>query len=446
MLIIGRLVGEKRGYSAFLQPYFVSVLARLTALAADTEVLVETFAALSGTRDWGEVERFQSRNVTIRNSRLHQLTLPFLPVKGAARPDAGEHGGGAGVLLVGGRGSVGGEMEMVELVLSSLRQRVGVCLPLDVPEAGLATGSVAGFLRRVYAQVKYLRKIVARVSRFRVLHVFCGYGESLVLFLVPVILIGRFFGKQVILDYQSPVGLYRRIGRSRLLPRLWRVCDRVVVPSVYLQQLVNSFGGRAFYQQPLLHVGNIVPRVVSRVQPHLAVCTDLEREHNVACAIRAFELVKRKYPRTELTIVGVGRQRRGLESFVLGRKLNGVHFVDGSGYRERQKVLASADVYVNCSSVDFLSAATIEAFASGLPVVSTPCGGGGDVWRDRRDIMRVDFNHHTGVADRIIELVEDPALTEMLSRRSVEIADRLIQKAGEGGYSSLYRDLIGRLA
>lgn len=346
------------------------------------------------------------------------------------------------MLLVGGRGFGVRETEMVQQILLGFQQRVGVCVLSDTAEVKHNGGSYGGVLRRLYSDIKYLRKMIAWVSRYRVVHVFCGYRESLISFVIPAVLIGRFFGKKVVLDYRSPLGLYRRVGRSRLLARLWRICDSVVVPSVYLQQLVNSLGGRAFYQQPLLHMESIKPRVLSRLQPHLVVCADLEREHNIACAIRAFELVKRKYPRTELSIVGRGRQRRGLESFVSGRKLNGVHFIDGSGYRERQDVIASADVYVNCSSVDFLSAATIEAFAFGLPVVSTPCGGGGDVWRDHRDILRVDFNHHAGLADRIIELIEDPTLTEKLSRRSVEIAERLIKSADSGGYSTLYRDLI----
>ncbi len=342
-------------------------------------------------------------------------------------------------LLVTSRGSAGDEGQRVLELLAGSGIEAEICSPDDVEQRPRSVRP--GFFKRFLFDLRYLRLIVRLLPHFNILHIFCGSGRTMARFVFPAVLIGKFFGKRVILDYRSPLLLYRRAGRSTLLARMWRLCDRVVVPSVYLEQLVKSLGGRAVYQQPLLHLKDIQPRVLTRLQPQMVVCADLEREHNVACAIRAFDLVKRKYPRTEMSIVGRGSQQMGLENLVASRRLHGVCFVDDRGNHKRHEALAAADLYINCSSVDCLSEATIEAFAGGLPVVTTPTGGGSEIWRDRRDVMRVTFNDHVGMADRIIELIEDPALTEKLSRRSREIADRLLQISSKSSYSGLYRDL-----
>lgn len=298
-------------------------------------------------------------------------------------------------------------------------------------------------MNRFFVRIAYIRSLVRRLSRATILHLVhpshvSGRGWPILL-----ILIGRFFGRKVILDYASPLTLSRLAGRSILVRKIWRLCDLVLVPSKYQEQLVDMLGGKARYQNPRFIPSEVTARVVTKIQPRLVVAADLEPEHNVASAVRAYKLVKQKYPRTEMVIVGSGSQRRALEHLAGGEKGVGVSFAGELGRTERRRLFETSEVYVNCSMVNFLSGATLEALAHGLPVLTTPLGGGLGMFRDHDNVIQLSYSNSVALAERIIELVEDSKLVERLSKRSRETALALEQDISGHIAQELYRELSG---
>jgi glycosyltransferase involved in cell wall biosynthesis len=57
----------------------------------------------------------------------------------------------------------------------------------------------------------------------------------------------------------------------------------------------------------------------------------------------------------------------------------------------------------------------LEAFASGCAVISTNAGGVPAILTDERHGLLVDCADHAGAAERIMRLLEDPALAERLT-------------------------------
>ena len=69
-----------------------------------------------------------------------------------------------------------------------------------------------------------------------------------------------------------------------------------------------------------------------------------------------------------------------------------------------------ADIYLNSSRVDNQPVSIIEAFACGLPVVSTAVGGIPYMTRDGEDAMLAPDNDHAQLAAHMITLLQDGAL------------------------------------
>jgi glycosyltransferase involved in cell wall biosynthesis len=258
-----------------------------------------------------------------------------------------------------------------------------------------------------------------------------------------MVLMARFLGRKVILDYRSPVLLNRVAGRGPLLQKLWRLCHVVLVPSAFQRQLVNSMGGRAEWVPKTYPIENVQPRTVRTVQPRVIVDTELEKEHNVISAIRAYYIVKQKYPRIELIIAGDGSQKTALEKLVRTKNIPGIIFTGSLTMARRLELYRECDLVVNCSTIDFLPESITLAFAGGLPVITTPISGGGAVYRNRENIMLTTYNDHSRLAETIIELVEDPDLTEKLSKNGALTSQSVKQLADSTGWTRFYASLAG---
>lgn len=316
-------------------------------------------------------------------------------------------------------------------------------LSSDVSNASFkksATGVMRG--DAILRQARYFRALTRRLITVDVLHLVYYSGVSFAREIVPSVLLAKFFGKKVVLDYRRAIIFGPRPGERFLTERIWRLCDRVMVLSPFQRQLVSSFGGRAEYIKPGVAIEKVAARVIKEIQPRIVVSADLEKEYDVATAVRAFRLVKQKYPRTEMTVIGIGSEEARLKEMAARENLTGITFAGELDSQRRLKLLQQSELYLNCASVDHFPVAVVEAFACGLVVLTTPMSGGsGDIFRSRENIILLPYNDHVGTAERIIELVENPELTEKLSRRSREMALSYTTGTRRKEWTRFYRSL-----
>jgi len=236
---------------------------------------------------------------------------------------------------------------------------------------------------------------------------------------------GKLLGKRVILHYHG--------GAARLFFKRWGIvakfaaimADKLVVPSEYLQEVFRD----------ILRIGVVaIPNLVeldlfcfetrSVLFPYLLVTRHLEPEYDIACALKAFAIVRDSYPQAKLYVAGDGSERCRLEK--LSRELGcseAISFLGSIPNQEIIMLLKEADIYVNSSRVDNMPVSILEAFASGVPVVSTRAGGIPHMIKHGENGLLVGVGDHEALASAVIWLLEhqdEAQVIRSLAREYVE--------------------------
>jgi glycosyltransferase involved in cell wall biosynthesis len=229
------------------------------------------------------------------------------------------------------------------------------------------------FLRTALNQALYLRSL-RRLRRCDVVHVFSASYWSFLLAAAPAIAAGRRLGKRVVLNYHSGEAddHLARWGR-RVHPWL-RAAHEIVVPSEYLCEVFARHGYRARVVRNAVDLSRFRYRERSPLRPRLLSTRNLEPHYCVSTTIEAFAALKKRHPRATLTVAGYGSEEDRLRSLARERCGSGVEFLGRVEPSAIPPLYESCDIYVNASVIDNQPLSLLEAFAAGLPVVSTPTG------------------------------------------------------------------------
>ncbi len=320
-------------------------------------------------------------------------------------------------------------------------------LPVDplLPRPLRPLGRVK-YLRTLVKSVFYLRSLIGQVPKHDVVHIFSASYVSFLISPAPAIVVARLFGKPIILNYRSGEAEDHLQRSGRLTKWLLGLADRIIVQSAYLVSVFNSFGLKAVAIPNHVDTSRIPYRERRPIQPKILVARALEPLYNIPCAIRAFQIVRQRFPQAEMTILGDGSQRESLEDLVRELDVGGIAF---TGRVERENIPACYDrhdVFLNTSSIDNMPVSILEAFASGLPVVTTRPGGIGGMIRDGENGHLVDLDDHAFAARRIIELLERPDEAVRLARSGREDLRKYSWGAVGSQWRGLYAALVNRPA
>jgi glycosyltransferase involved in cell wall biosynthesis len=80
-----------------------------------------------------------------------------------------------------------------------------------------------------------------------------------------------------------------------------------------------------------------------------------------------------------------------------------------------QRYYSGADIYVQAPSIDNMPLSVLEAFASGMPVVSTDVGGVSSLLRHGTDGLLVADNDDAAMAAQVSKLLADPLFARGLA-------------------------------
>ena len=191
----------------------------------------------------------------------------------------------------------------------------------------------------------------------------------------PAVLVARLLGRPVVLNYRSGQAP-DHLARSRVARWTLRAVQRNVVPSRFL---VGVFAGIRHRRERDPQHGRLQPLPVSRADG-VAATDSLDAQLRAASTTsRArfghFTWFSSSFPTRRLTLVGGGAEEARLRALVRELRLNGVTFTGQVGPDDIAALYDDHDIYLQSPDIDNMPTSVIEAFACGLPVVSTEAGG-----------------------------------------------------------------------
>jgi len=294
-------------------------------------------------------------------------------------------------------------------------------VPIDpVPSPPFDRLTRIKYVRTLVTQLWYWPLLFRELRRADVVHAFSASYASFLLAPLPAIVVAKILGKPVVLNYHSgeaPDHL-RRSAVARFVMR--RVVGRNVVPSVFLQRVLASFGIEADVVHNTIDLEQFAYRVRTPLRPRLLSTRNFEPIYNVACVLRAFARVQAVHGDASLTLVGGGSQEGVLRALVQQLGLRNVTLAGRVPPNEIQRCYDAADVYVQAPRIDNMPLSVLEAFASGMPVVSTNVGGVPAILRDGIEGLLAPDDDDVVIAAQVLRLLADPGYARGLAAHARE--------------------------
>jgi glycosyltransferase involved in cell wall biosynthesis len=310
---------------------------------------------------------------------------------------------------------------------------------------------VFGALQRVrYARSAvtwpvYYTSLAWRARQCDVVHVFAASYLSFVVSAVPAVLIARQAGRKVVLNYHSGEAEDHLTRWPRAL-RVVRMADEVVVPSGYLVDVFARFGVRARPIYNTVDFDRYRFRPRSPLEPVFLSNRNLEPMYDVGSVLRAFARIQAAYPGAQLLVAGDGSERVMLHRLAGDLRLTGVKFLGKVPQDKMPELYDAAHIYLNASIIDNMPLSILEAFSSGLPVVTTNAGGIPYLVRDRETGLLAPCKDHDRLAACACELLQDAGLVARLADNARRACSAYTWESVGPRWVGLYHELAGRAA
>lgn len=304
-------------------------------------------------------------------------------------------------------------------------------------------GSLRG-VRALFRLARYVVQLFRLCGRVDVCHVMANSGWSWHLFAAPAIWIARLRRVPVIVNYRG--GDAERFLRSApwWVRSTLRAAQACIVPTEFLRVVLDRFG------IPTAIIPNIIDGTLFKPSDsrrraqgiHVIVTRNLEAIYGIDDALRAFRLIAADHEDARLTIAGDGPERSRLQ--VLAAQLGidtRVRFTGGLAREAMAELYRDADIMLNPSTIDNMPNSVLEAYASGVAVVSTDVGGIPYIARDGETALLVPPHQPDVMAHRIGQLIGDRALRERLIRNGLGEARRYGWAEVRDQWIGLYAEL-----
>ena len=297
------------------------------------------------------------------------------------------------------------------------------------------------YVRTIVTSLLYIALLIKRVRTHDVIHIFSASYFSFLLAPTPAVLIARLYRKKTVLNYRSGQAEDHLRRWPRTTSRTFSLVDEIAVPSGYLVDVFAKFKlvSRSIFN--FVDLDRFKFRERRPLRPVFLANRNLELLYNVGCVLRAFAIIQQRVPDARLIVAGEGSQRSELEHLAGALKLRNVDFVGRVPAGKMHEIEGEADIYLNGSEIDNMPGSIIEAFASGLPVVTTDAGGIPYIVRNEKTGLMVHCGDYEAMAAAALRLLEDNELATELARRAREECKKYQWAAVKSEWISLYQEL-----
>lgn len=341
---------------------------------------------------------------------------------------------------------LGGQAVQADRLLSAWRDDPAVhawLAPINpVPPGPFRRAVEIKYLRTVATQLTYWPLLFRTVRHADVVHVFSASYLSFILTTLPAVIVARLLGKPIVMHYHSGEAP-DHLQRSAIARGVLRNVDRNAVPSSFLQDVFAGFGIGSEIIPNIVDVDRFAFRDRGPLAPNILSTRNFEDLYNVACTLRAFQLVQQRRADATLTLVGGGSGDAALKKLAGELGVRHVRFAGRVPPDDIWRYYADADIYLQTPDIDNMPLSVLEAFSSGCAVVATRAGGVPAILSHDVHGLLVDCNDHRAAAASVLRLLGDPALAGRLTTAAREGCERYRWHNVRSSWLAMYRSVAG---
>lgn len=309
-----------------------------------------------------------------------------------------------------------------------------------VPPRPLRWATRVKYVRTLVTEATYLPLLARELARADVVHVFSASYTSFLLAPVPAFLIAKLLGKPVVMNYRSGEAP-DHLQHSAVARWILRRADRNAVPSRFLEGVFAGFGIGSTVVPNVIALDRFPFRARTPLRPRLLSTRNLEPLYNVACTLRAFAVVQARHPEASLTLVGAGSEEAALRRLAGDLRLRHVTFAGRVSPDAIARYYADHDIYIQSPNIDNMPASIIEAFASGLPVVSTEAGGIPAILTHGTHGLLARVNDAEALAGHVLHMLAHPEDAARLADSAFRTVRRCTWPNVRDQWVRLYREV-----
>lgn len=310
------------------------------------------------------------------------------------------------------------------------------------PELGVI--SWVDNIRVIRSLFKWLIFIIncIRIRKVDIVHIFSSSGLNFLLFTVPPVILCRFLSKRVIINYHGGGAKNYFKKHPKLLNFTMNRIDKLVVPSGYLETIFKEMGYNSIVIPNIANVERFVFRQRNNIQPVVISIRNLTVVYNIQCAVRAFAILQAKYPDAVLYVAGDGPEKQNIIKLISELKLNNVKLLGNISNDLVPVYFDKSDIFINTSNIDNMPGSILEAFASGLPVVSTNVGGIPYMVKHNESGLLAEANDHESLGKYLIEVVENEKKSLLMANSGYQYIKTLGWPDLKEMWCDLYKSLV----
>jgi len=258
--------------------------------------------------------------------------------------------------------------------------------------------------------------------------------------------------------YASPIP--ERVTQKAIkmiISNLAHKTDCITTPSASMKELIEGYG----IKNRIEVIPNAIHLISFRKDDELKK-TEIKKKYNlkeddkiilfvgrvaseksIDKIIKALAIIKkRSIDKEKLLIVGNGPAMDELKQLARTLKVEeDVIFAGAISYEEIKHYYKIAYVFTIASTTETFGIVTIEALASGVPVLAVKAPGAIDILTDGLDGLLVD-NDTEKFADALEKIIRDPELREKLSRGALKTSEKYSIDTISERMLNLYREVI----
>jgi glycosyltransferase involved in cell wall biosynthesis len=268
------------------------------------------------------------------------------------------------------------------------------------------------YLRTIFASLKFWWSLLREVYKFDVVQVFSSATTGYIIATLPPLVVSKIYGKKIVLNYHSgELAHHIETWKKTALPTM-RKFDEIAVPSQFLVDVFAKYNLKAKAIFNFVDSANFKFREREILKPIFLSNRNFEAHYNVSDCLRAFQIIQKHFSEAKIFVAGFGTEEAKLKKLVEDLNLERVEFAGKVSNEEMAGLYEKTDIYLNSSLVDNMPLSIIEAFSSGVPIVSYATGGIPYLVESGETGLLVQPKDFESLAQKAIFLLENQEFTK----------------------------------